>query len=55
MKDYSSRIIIKDYKEELFPLNTYGMTALKDAFLDYHIRAIATEKGLNTLLNLLEK
>ncbi len=41
--------------KELFPLNTYGMTALKDAFLDYHIRAIATEKGLNTLLNLLEK
>jgi hypothetical protein len=41
--------------KELFPLNTYDMTALKDAFLDYHIRAIATEKGLNTLLNLLEK
>jgi len=41
--------------KELFPLNKYGMTALKDAFLEYHIRAIATEKGLNTLLNLLKK
>ncbi len=41
--------------KELFPLNTYGMTSLKDAFLEYHIRAIATKKGLNTLLNLLEK
>ena len=41
--------------KDLFPLNTYGMTALKDAFLEYHIRAIATEQGLKTLLNLLEK
>lgn len=41
--------------KELFPLNTYGMASLKDAFLEYHIRAIATKKGLNTLLNLLEK
>ncbi len=40
---------------ELFPLKKYGMTALKDAFLEYHIRAIATEKGLKTLINLLEK
>lgn len=40
---------------EIFPLTKYSMSALKDAFLEYHIRAIATEKGLKTLINLLEK
>lgn len=40
---------------EIFPLSTYSMSALKDAFLEYHIRAIATEKGLKTLNNILEK
>jgi len=40
---------------EIFPLNTYGMSELKDAYLEYHIRAIATEKGLQTLINILKK
>lgn len=40
---------------DIFPLSTYSMSALKDAFLEYHIRAIATEKGLKTLNNILEK
>lgn len=40
---------------ELFPLKTYGMNTLKIAFLEYHIRAIATEKGLKTLINILKK
>lgn len=39
---------------EIFPLTKYSMSALKDAFLEYHIRAIATEKGLKTLTNLLK-
>ena len=43
------------HNNELFPLTTYSRSALKDAFLEYHIRAIATEKGLKTLINLLEK
>lgn len=43
------------HNKEIFPLTTYSMSALKDAFLEYHIRAIATEKGLKTLINLLEK
>ena len=40
---------------ELFPLTTYSMSNLKDAFLEYHIRAIATEKGLKTLNNIIKK
>ena len=40
---------------EIFPLNTYGMSELKDAYLEYHIRAIATERGLQTLINILKK
>jgi len=40
---------------DIFPLNTYGMSELKDAYLEYHIRAIATEKGLQTLINILKK
>ena len=40
---------------DIFPLNSYAMSELKDAYLEYHIRAIATEKGLQTLINILEK
>jgi len=40
---------------DIFPLNTYGMSELKDAYLEYHIRAIATEKGLQTLIKILKK
>ena len=40
---------------ELFPLSTYGLNTLKIAFLEYHIRAIATEKGLKILINILKK
>ena len=40
---------------DIFPINTYGLSELKDAYLEYHIRAIATEKGLQTLINILNK
>ena len=41
--------------QDLFPLDQFEMSSLKDTFLDYHIRAIATEKGLKTLKNILKK
>ena len=40
---------------ELFPIDLYEMSSLKDTFLEYHVRAIATEKGLNTLKNILKR
>ncbi len=50
---FSGNMSLTNY--ELFPLDVYGISTLKDAFLEYHIRAIATEKGMNTLLNILKK
>jgi len=41
--------------QDLFPMDQYEMSSLKDTYLDYHIRAIATEKGLRTLKNILKK
>jgi hypothetical protein len=40
---------------ELFPVNEFNVSDLKGDFLEYHTRAIATEKGLKTLLNILKK
>jgi AcrR family transcriptional regulator len=40
---------------ELFPINRFSTSKLKDTFLEYHIRAIATDKGLKILLNILKK
>ena len=40
---------------DIFPVDEYDMPSLKSAFLEYHIRAIATEKGLKILENLLKK
>ncbi len=40
---------------ELFPQDTYSLSAIKDAFIEYHVRAISTEKGLKILSNILEK
>lgn len=40
---------------ELFPIHAYELSQLKDTFLEYHIRAIATEKGLKTLKNILKR
>jgi len=41
--------------QDLFPLDKYEMSSLKNTFLEYHIRAIATEKGLQSLKNVLKK
>ena len=38
---------IKD--EYHFPLTTYSSNELLENFLEYHLRAIVTEKGLKTL------
>ena len=40
---------------ELFPMDRFNTSHLKDTFLEYHIRAIATDKGLKILLNILKK
>lgn len=40
---------------KLFPIEQYNQMQTKSAFLEYHLRAISTEKGLETLLNLIEK
>ena len=40
---------------DLFPKNEFGMPYLMDNFLEYHIRAIATEKGIKSLQNILKK
>jgi len=34
---------------ELFPVNTYSNNYLMHSYIEYHIRAIATDKGLKTL------
>lgn len=40
---------------ELFPTSEYGMPYLMESYLNYHIRAIATEKGLKSLQNIIKK
>ncbi|MFD1314330.1 TetR/AcrR family transcriptional regulator [Namhaeicola litoreus] len=37
---------------ELFPSEEFTSTYLIDNYLDYHLRAITTEKGLNTLIEI---
>jgi len=44
---------IKD--EETFPRDEFTPSYLLESYLEYHIRAIATEKGLQTLQNVLSK
>ena len=41
--------------EELFPKDSFSISYLMDIYLEYHIRAIATEKGLKTLQNIIKK
>ena len=50
---FSGNMSLTNY--ELYPVEVYSISELKDAFLEYHIRAIATEKGMNILLNILKK
>lgn len=50
---YSGNMSLTNY--ELFPIEVYDISMLKDAFLEYHVRAVATEKGLKTLKNILKQ
>jgi len=62
-KDLDVELITKFYLNgnlglmnlDIFPMEHFEMGELKSAFLEYHIRAIATEKGLKTLNKLLKK
>jgi len=40
---------------ELFPMDKFGMPYLMNNLLEYHIRAIATEKGIKSLKKILKK
>ena len=40
---------------ETFPIKTFNPENLLENYLEYHIRAIATEKGLQTMEKLLLK
>ncbi len=40
---------------DLFQVNKFSSTYLMDSYLEYHIRAIATEKGLKILQKILKK
>jgi hypothetical protein len=49
---FSGMMSIKD--KELFPLNNYSMNTLMDYYLEYHLRGICTEKGIQQLENQLK-
>ena len=40
---------------ELFPVDSFNMPYLMKTYLEYHIRAIATKKGIKSLQNILKK
>ena len=40
--------------KDLFPLKEYAMNTLKNHYLEYHLRAISTKKGLHHLENQLK-
>ncbi|MFQ3306437.1 MAG: AcrR family transcriptional regulator [Polaribacter sp.] len=44
---FNGMVGIKD--KDLFPLTNYSMNTLMNHYLEYHIRGIATEKGLQEL------
>ncbi|APZ45748.1 TetR family transcriptional regulator [Polaribacter reichenbachii] len=50
---FNGMISIKD--KELFPLQNYSMNTLMNYYLEYHIRGICTEKGLQQLENQLKQ
>ncbi len=50
---FNGMITIKD--KELFPLNNYSMNTLMNYYLEYHLRGICTEKGLEQLENQLKQ
>ena len=46
-------LAIKD--KEMFPMQLFPMIRLMEDYLEYHIRGIATEKGLHILNNLIKE
>ncbi|WP_053991039.1 TetR/AcrR family transcriptional regulator [Mangrovimonas sp. TPBH4] len=44
---FNSMMALKD--KELFPLNNFSMHELMNHYLEYHLRGICTDKGLETL------
>lgn len=50
---FSSMIALKD--QELFPLKIFSMNTLMDYYLEYHLRGICTNKGLELLDTTLSK
>lgn len=44
---FNCMISLKD--KEIFPLNNFSMNMLMDNYLEYHLRGICTEKGLQIL------
>ncbi|MFT5217583.1 MAG: AcrR family transcriptional regulator [Glaciecola sp.] len=40
--------------QDIFPLTNFSMNALKELFLEYHLRAICTTKGLKTLTQFID-
>jgi AcrR family transcriptional regulator len=49
---FNGMIGIKD--KDLFPLTDYSMNTLMDYYLEYHLRGICTEKGIQQLENQLK-
>ena len=49
---FNGMIGIKD--KDLFPLTNYSMNSLMSTYLEYHLRAISTEKGIHQLENQLK-
>ena len=49
---FNGMISIKD--KDLFPLNDYSMNTLMNYYLEYHLRGICTEKGIQQLENQLK-
>ncbi len=62
-KDINIKLITRLYfigiigikNEEIFARDDFSVPYLMDSFLEYHLRAIVTEKGLNILENIIKK
>lgn len=50
---FNSMLAIKD--KDLFPLKIFSMNMLMENYLEYHLRGICTEKGIETLNNIITK
>ena len=49
---FSGMISIKD--QQIFPLKKYAMNTLTSFYLEYHLRGISTENGIQELENQLK-